>query len=135
MQLSWTDWAQFCSNSAMEFREQSLGKTVRFLLPSLKLKQPGRKGRIAEEDVHQFLIANFGGYTALAANYFGYWKDEGGRDTYGEHREFTVALTSDEKLPQLKGFLADVSDTLGEECLYVEVAGEAFLIYPRQVVK
>ena len=116
----------------MEFREQSLGQAVRFLLPSLKLKQPGRKSRTAEEDVHQFLIANFGGYTALAANHFGYWKDESSRDTYGEHREFTVALTSKEKLPELKGFLAEVSETLGEQCLYVEVAGEALLIYPRQ---
>lgn len=120
-----------CSNTAMKFREQSLGKTVRFLLPSLKLKQPGRKARTAEEEVHEFLVANFGGYTALAANHFGYWKDEGGRDTYGEHRQFGVALTSEEKLPQLKSFLAEISETLGEECLYVEVAGESLLIYPR----
>ena len=109
-------------------REQTLGKTVRFLLPSLKLKQPGKPGRTIEEDVHLYLIENFGGYTATASNVFGYWKEHSGKDSYGEHREFQVALTADEKLEPLKHFLGELSARLGEECLYVEVAGEALLI-------
>ncbi len=110
-------------------REQSLGRTVRFLLPSLKLKQPGDGSRTAEEDVHSFLMREFGGYTATSGTLFGYWKDDAGENSYGEHREFSVGVTADDKLPTLKQFLARLAKTLGEECLYVEVAGEALLIY------
>lgn len=114
----------------MEFREKSLGKNVRFLLPSLKLKQPTAEGATIESRVHEFLLERFGGYTATAANLFGYWKEEDGRYDYGEHREFTVALPNDEGLDELKQFLGNTAGELGEYCVYLEVAGVAALIYP-----
>lgn len=115
----------------MAFFEQSLGKNVRFLLPSLKLKQPcpGGMGITVEQSVHEFLMANFGGYTATAANLFGYWKDDDGRFSYGEHREFTVALTGESGLTELKQFLGETARTLDEKCLYVDIAGVALLLY------
>lgn len=113
----------------MEFREKSLGKNVRFLLPSLKLKQPADGGETVEARVHQFLLERFGGYTATAANLFGYWKEEDGRYDYGEHREFTVALPNDEGLDALKEFLGSTAKELNEYCVYLEVAGVAALIY------
>ncbi len=112
----------------MAFFEKPLGKNVRFLLPSLKLKQPCDGGITVEQSVHEFLMANFGGYTATAANLFGYWKDESGT-SYGEHREFTVALTGEHGLTELKQFLGDTARTLNEKCLYVDIAGVALLLY------
>lgn len=113
----------------MGIREQRMGRVVRFLLPSLKLKQAGESGRTVEEDVHAFLVERMGGYTASSGNLFGYWKDDSGKDSYGEHREFTVGVTADGKLDELKHFLSRLSARLNEECLYVEVGGEALLIF------
>ena len=113
----------------MAYFEKPLGKNVRFLLPSLKLKQPCPGGNTIEQSVHDFLMEHFGGYTATAANLFGYWKEEDGAFSYGEHREFTVALTGENGLTELKQFLGNTVRTLDEKCLYVEVAGVASLLY------
>ena len=113
----------------MNAHETPLGKNVRFLLPSLKLKQPSANGETIEQCVHVFLMENFGGYTATSANLFGYWKEEDGAHTYGEHREFVVALPDDRGLPELKEFLSKTANTLEEKCLYFEHAGVAVLLY------
>jgi hypothetical protein len=113
----------------MKYHERLLGKNVRFLLPSLKLKEPCSDGDTVEHSVHTFLVERFGGYTATAANVFGYWKESDGELSYGEHREFTVALPGEEGLAELKAFLGRMAGILGEKCLYVEVAGEAVVLY------
>ena len=113
----------------MDYREQSLGTAVAFLLPSLKLKDPSVDGTL-ENKLHQFLMENFGGYTAQAGNIFGYWHDDLGRESYGEHREFSVACVDDSKMPLLKSFLAELARTLGEECIYVREGRQASLLYP-----
>jgi hypothetical protein len=113
----------------MDYHEKPLGKNVRFLLPSLKLKQPCEHGDTIEQLVHLYLIEHFGGYTATSANLFGYWKEEDGEHSYGEHREFVVALPHDRGLPELKAFLGRTARMLGEKCLYVEVSGVAVLLY------
>lgn len=117
----------------MAYLEKPLGKNVRFLLPSLKLKQPCHGGITVEQSVHEFLMRHFGGYTATAANLFGYWKEEDGAYSYGEHREFAVALTGEDGLSELKQFLGSTARTLDEKCLYVEVAGVASLLYGEEV--
>jgi hypothetical protein len=113
----------------MDFREQPLGKNVRFLLPSLKLKEPYPGFGTIEQSVHSYLVEHFGGYTATSSTLFGYWREEDGSHSYGEHREFAVALTNDRGLPELKRFLALTARRLCESCLYVEVAGSALLLY------
>lgn len=113
----------------MGYVEKPLGKNVRFLLPSLKLKLPCSKGVTIEQTVHEFLMEHFDGYTATAANLFGYWTEEDGAFSYGEHREFTVALKGEHGLSELKHFLGEIACTLDEKCLYVEVAGQAVLLY------
>ncbi len=113
----------------MGYVEKPLGKNVRFLLPSLKLKQPYPPGSTVEQTVHAFLMQHFDGYTATAANLFGYWTEEDGEFSYGEHREFTVALKGEGGLPELKHFLGEIACLMDEKCLYVEVAGKAILLY------
>lgn len=103
----------------MNYREHSLGTSLVFLLPSLKLKEPFLNGPSVENRLHTFLMDNFGGYTAQAGNIFGYWREESGRDSYGEHREFSVASPDSVKLPLLKNFLALMARDLNEECIYI----------------
>jgi hypothetical protein len=113
------------------FREKPLGRSAAFLLPSLKLKQPPRASDPSiEASLHEFLMKHFGGYTAQAGNIFGYWREEGGRDSYGEHREFTVAIDTDSKLIVLKEYLARLSHDLGEECIYFRSGEQTALIFP-----
>src|SRR5579875_141948 len=114
---------------SMEHHEKPLGKNVRFLLPSLKLKEPCPGGGTIEESVHVYLVEHFGGYTVTSGTVSGYWREEDGTQSYGEHREFTVALPDDRELPALKRFLALTGRRLCESCLYVEVAGFALLLY------
>jgi len=113
----------------MKYRERSLGTAVVFLLPSLKLKEPSLNGPLMENRLHSFLMDNFGGYTAQACNIFGYWREDG-RDSYGEHREFSVASREDSQLPLLKEFLANMARDLKEECVYLRAGETASLIYP-----
>jgi len=116
---------------AGNYREHDLGEAARFLVPSLKLKSPPEAGSSVESRLHDFLMKNFGGYTAQAGNIFGYWRDSGGRDSYGEHREYTVALLDHSKLCTLKTFLAQTAKDLGEECIYLLAGQHGFLIYPK----
>jgi hypothetical protein len=113
----------------MAYSEQDLGERAVFLLPSLKLKGRGKSGALVEQQVHEFLLGTFGGYTAAAGNIFGYWKDRGGSDSYGEHRQFTVGLNAASQGETLKNFLAGIAGDLGEESIYIEIGGRAVLIY------
>ena len=103
--------------------------SISFLLPSLKLKEPSQNGPSVENRLHSFLMDSFGGYTAQAGNIFGYWR-ENGSDSYGEHREFTVASLEASQLPTLKEFLARMARDLHEECIYLRAGETASLIYP-----
>ena len=114
----------------MRYRKQGLGRVAVFLLPSLKLKDRRSGASPVEEAVHGFLMEHFGGYTAAAGNIFGYWKDDSGQESYGEHRQFQVGLVDEGKLPVLKSFLARIAAEIGEQCVYLESAGETSLIYP-----
>lgn len=113
----------------MQVSEKVLGKRAAFLLPSLKLKSPSEPGVTFEQDVHRFLTSTFEGYTAAAGNLFGYWKDAAGNDSYGEHRQFTVALLDESKLPALKEYLACLARQMHEDCIYLETGDSASLIF------
>ncbi|MCU1327164.1 MAG: hypothetical protein JWN34_2534 [Bryobacterales bacterium] len=109
--------------------ERLLGTRVGFLLPSLKLKgRSGAQGTF-EEDIHGFLMENFDGYTAAAGNLFGYWREDDGGESYGEHRQFTVALADDSKISVLKEYLASLAAQIGEQCIYLEAGNAVSLIY------
>jgi hypothetical protein len=110
-------------------REEPIGKIATFLVPSLKLKDRSRSGQTLEEKIHRYLLRRFGGYTAAAGNIFGYWKDARGRQFYGEHKEYKVALLEDRRVPELKRFVAQLAADLREECIYMEAGKEAFFIY------
>lgn len=107
-----------------------MGATAVFLLPSLKLKERRSGGDTVEDEVHRFLMDNFDGYTAAAGNIFGYWRDRRGAESYGEHRQFSVALSRDNQVEELKAFLGAVASKIGEQCIYLEIGGRSTLIYP-----
>ena len=112
----------------MSYVGQKLGEPAIFLLPSLKLKQRSTEGILVEEEVHRFLMEHFGGYTAAAGNIFGYWVEPGGGVSYGEHRQFMVALDRDDKIEGLKQFLAKIARELEEQSILLQLSGAVLTI-------
>jgi transcriptional antiterminator Rof (Rho-off) len=109
-------------------RKERLGHWAVLLLPSVKLKSEIRPGMTFQQEVHEFLIRNFRGYTVSFGNISGYWKDSEGREQYGEHREYKVALSDKNGRERLEAFLARLAADLREECVYLELPEGAWLI-------
>jgi hypothetical protein len=108
---------------------ESLGEMAVTLLPLHKLKLPSPRGAPFEKEIHEFLVTNFNGYTVSSGSTSGHWKDDAGRDHYGEHRQYKVAISAAESRASLEVFLADLAREMGEECIYMEVGREILLIY------
>ena len=114
------------------YSKESLGMMVVFLLPSLKLKQRDRQGETLEDKIHNFLIKNFGGYTAASGNIFGYWKNKQGKEFYGEHKEYKVSFLDQTKIPQLENFIATIGKEMQEKSIYLETGEHSWLLYPEK---
>ncbi len=110
---------------------ESLGLRALFLIPSMKVfgMRDSEAGHRMGKKIHDFLIANFTGFTMASGNICGYFEDH----EYDEHREYRVAIQDDAsgaKLRLLQEFLAGVCAEIGEVCIYLEYGGEAMLVYP-----
>jgi hypothetical protein len=102
-------------------QRDSLGSVAAMLLPIDKLKQPSPRGAPFEQEIHEFLSTNLNGYTVASGNISGHWRDHSGRDIYGEHREYRVAMPPVAAARQnLELFLATLAQEMGEACIYVE---------------
>ena len=111
-------------------KRELLGSVAAILLPIEKLKQPSPRGVPFEQEIHEFLFTNLNGYTVASGNISGHWKDHDGRDYYGEHREYRVALPpSPTAQHTLELFLATLAREMRESCIYLEHAGQSYLIY------
>ncbi|MDX1951900.1 MAG: hypothetical protein SFY81_06925 [Verrucomicrobiota bacterium] len=104
------------------------------LLPLEKLKLKSSRGTPFEREIHDFLVTRFAGYTVSSGNISGHWKDNRGRDHYGEHREYRVAIPASAELETLQVFLAGMAREMKEECIYLELGHEAWLIYAHEKV-
>lgn len=114
----------------MRYAKENLGTMVTFLLPSLKLKERCRGQQTFEDRLHAFLLKKFNGYTASAANLFGYWRSHTGRAFYGEHKEYKVSLLDHSRIGLLEAFLARMGGDMGEKSVYLAAGDDSWLIYP-----
>ena len=105
-----------------------LGRIGVFLLPSLKMKSQSPRGQTYDQELHDFLMNSFTGYTVTAGNISGYWKDESGREQYGEHREYKIAFSDERQIPPVEKHIAHLAAELGEEFIYCEYDDRAFLL-------
>lgn len=110
-------------------KREFLGQLAVALLPIEKLKLNSPRGLPFEREIHDFLVTNFNGYTVSSGNISGHWKDDSGRDHYGEHRQYKVALGADESIRSYEVFLAEMAAEMREECIYVEIGREIYLVY------
>jgi len=109
--------------------KESLGRLGILLLPSLKMKGVSPRGKSYEQEVHDFLVENFSGYTVASGNIAGFWKDSQGRQHYGEHLEYRVGFLSEDKIPLLENFIAELATRLDEKSIFWATGEDAWLIY------
>jgi len=112
-------------------KKELLGEMVVILLPSLKLQAESPRGKTFQQEIHEYLVANFNGYTVAAGGISGYWKEGQSRECYGEHREYKVAVSEESKREALGQFLATLAGEMGEGCLYLETGKQAWLVYAK----
>jgi hypothetical protein len=113
-------------------KREVIGQVAVTLLPLEKLKLKSPRGIPFEREIHDFFVTKFNGYTVSSGNISGHWKDDAGRDHYGEHRQYKVALDGRESVTSFEVFLAELAADIGEDCIYVELSREIFLIYARE---
>ncbi|MEO6036562.1 MAG: hypothetical protein ABIQ35_15030 [Verrucomicrobiota bacterium] len=114
--------------TAIPFKE-SLGRLGILLLPSLKMKSRSSRGKTYELEVHEFLVANFSGYTLASGNIAGFWKDSKGEQQYGEHLEYRVGFLSEEKIPMLDAYISELAEELEEESIFWATREDVWLVY------
>ena len=110
-------------------KRESLGQLAVALLPIEKLKLKSPREIPFEKEIHDFLVTNFNGYTVSSGNISGHWKDDHGHDHYGEHRQYKVALPAEESVRSFEVFLAEIAADMDEDCIYMELGRDIFLIY------
>ncbi len=121
-------WSSLVSD---DYVVEDLGRPAIFLLPVNKLKLSTGVMTI-EEDLHRFLIENFGAYTTSTIPNFGFWRDAGKAVISDECREYEVSISGRERVPTLLRKLAEIADKIKEECIYVKAGQYAALVYPKK---
>ncbi|HVK57334.1 MAG TPA: hypothetical protein VM735_01030 [Candidatus Kapabacteria bacterium] len=112
-----------------DLKRETLGQVAVVLLPIEKLKVKSPRGVPFEREIHDFLVTSFNGYTVSSGNISGHWKDDTGHDHYGEHRQYKVAVAAQEAIHCFEVFLAGIAAEMQEECIYIEIGREIYLIY------
>lgn len=113
-----------------------LGRPARFLMPSLKLREPmnGRDGETVQDYLERRLTDLFGGYTADQSTVYGKWTNSGGAVRPSESRLYVVAFSGKDRIESLNELLGEVARRVGETCIYVETGEDAYLLYAEPYV-
>lgn len=120
-------WQEFLSD---DYQLMDLGRPAIFLIPTNKLNL--RIGdQSVKENLHQFLIHNFGAYTASEIPNFGFWKDIQMATISDQCSGYEVSFVGKDKIPTLLKKLAEIASIIEEECIYFGAGQYRCLIYPR----
>ena len=106
---------------------ESLGKVLLILLPSVKMKTKSPRGIPFAQELHDFLLIHFNGYTVASGNITGYWQHER-QEECNEHRQYQIAFNRTKDRLSLESHLSKLASELGEKTIYCQFGGKAFLI-------
>ena len=120
-------WEQFQGKS---FEIVNLGRPAVFLIPAKKLK--GEVGIRARQELHLFLISQFGAYSTSLVPNFGFWRDSLKRMMSDKCVVYEVSFVGKHKIPLLLEKLSELALTLKEECVYVKTGQYSCLVYPNK---
>ena len=97
------------------------GKVVFFLIPSQKLTP------ILKEKIHNFLVENYRAYTHESGVTTGYW-GEGVKNTKDNHDKYLISIRDSGYDQELVAFLSDLCEETDENCLFLIIGNEAYLV-------
>ncbi len=101
----------------------SIGRMAHILVPITKIDN--RLGNhTVREVLYNFFSKEFGGFTEAPLTW-GFWN--GKREA---HVEFTVSFEGKHRIPDLFKFLGEICRGMEEECLYLEMGEDAYLVEP-----
>ena len=107
---------------------QDLGRPAIFFIPTKKLDfLIGSK--TVRDEIQEFLIENFGGYTHYEMKSFGCWRD-GSKIISDQCVVYEVSFIGKDKIPILLEKLAVLSQAIEENCIYVKTGQYAALVSP-----
>ncbi|OGZ93913.1 MAG: hypothetical protein A3A28_05415 [Candidatus Sungbacteria bacterium RIFCSPLOWO2_01_FULL_47_32] len=110
---------------------KDLGRPAVFFIPSYKLK--GRvDSRAIQDGLHSFLVRNFGAFTSTLVPYFGHWKNDGAELIYDESCMYEVSFLGKERIPPLLEKLAEVAESIGEDCIYFKAGQYSCSVWPKK---
>lgn len=109
------------------YEKTPLGRPAVFFLPSIKINNPEKK---IKEEIGDFLLKEFGGYTLQSGNIEGCWRGKSGMN-YDQSLVYTVAFLGKDRIPTLEKFLAGIAKEIGEEAIYLETGEDSWLIKPK----
>ena len=111
------------------YRIVDLGRPAVFFIPVKKLYL-GLPGRTIQEELHDFLVNRYGGYTATTLPSFGVWRGLGDAIINDECCVYEVSILGKNKVKPLLEKLAELAQKMGEECIYVKAGQYSGLVYP-----
>ena len=124
-------WAGFKS---AKYQLLDLGRPAIFLLPAKKLAKK-TNGVSLKDDLHFFLLKNFGAFSASTIPNFGFWKDNANAVIYDKCIEYEVSFLGKGNIPRLLERLAKLAMTIGEDCIYFKAGQYTCLIYPKRQIQ
>jgi hypothetical protein len=99
---------------------EAIGKMAVFYIPSSKAKSH-------QENVHQFLIKNFGAYTHEQSDIKGYWK-KGKQIIRDKNERYEVSFEGKDRISVLVDFLSKLCKKMKEEAIYLTMGDRSYLV-------
>src|SRR5437868_3737021 len=97
-------WDEFKNR---DYDLEDLGRPAVFLIPTAKLNQTAGH-KTFREQLHEFLIAEFGAYTASEIPNFGFWKDSQTATISDQCSSYEVSFMGKDNIPKLLKKLAEI---------------------------
>src|SRR4051812_37598309 len=107
-----------------------LGRPKTFLIPVNKLDIHLPSGKTVRDDLHEFLLTNFGAFTTTYIPGFGIWRNNKGQTYVDACTKYEVSFVGKERIPLVLTKLAELARAMNEECLYVSAGQYNALVEP-----
>jgi hypothetical protein len=112
-------------------RVVDLGRPLVFLIPAEKLGWTEQAGATVRDRLHEWLVLEFGAFTATQLPHFGYWHSVKQQCViHDQCIQYEVAFGDEPKVTVALAYLADLARKIDEECIYVKVGEHAAVLSP-----
>lgn len=103
-----------------------IGLTASFYVPRSKMTA------ISSGVCHDFFLKNYDAYTVEDSNIQGYWRRHPESPIFEDRNvKYVVSFHGKDKIKAFIDFLSSLCGYVGEECIYMTIGNESFLVFPK----